>query len=87
MYLIKLGAVRANAFHLNSHSGFVRLVHFGNRAISLENFGSLSSLVYRAYGSEEPKTTEALCYLRDPDTGSQDGFIFPWHLVLDVTCW
>lgn len=70
MPIIKFVAVRANAFHCNSHSGCVRLVHFGNRAISLENFGSPSSLVYRAYGSEEPKTKEALCYLAPEQTGS-----------------
>ncbi|PPQ67388.1 hypothetical protein CVT25_005967 [Psilocybe cyanescens] len=63
--------VRANAFHLNSHSGFVRLVHFGNRAISLENFGSPSSLVLRAYEeSEKLKIKEALCYLAPEQTGS-----------------
>ncbi|KAF6766466.1 dual-domain HisK/Mak2 protein kinase [Ephemerocybe angulata] len=63
--------VRANAFHLNAHSGFVRLVHFGNRAISLENFGSPSSLVLRT--NEEPeklKVKEALCYLAPEQTGS-----------------
>ncbi|KAF8912937.1 dual-domain HisK/Mak2 protein kinase [Gymnopilus junonius] len=63
--------VRANAFHLNSHSGLVRLVHFGNRAISLENFGSPSSLVLRAYEeAEKLKTKEALCYLAPEQTGS-----------------
>ncbi|KAH9486677.1 ATP-dependent RNA helicase SUB2 [Psilocybe cubensis] len=63
--------VRANAFHLNSHSGSVRLVHFGNRAISLENFGSPSSLVLRAYEeSEKLKIKEALCYLAPEQTGS-----------------
>ncbi|PPQ63721.1 hypothetical protein CVT24_004301 [Panaeolus cyanescens] len=63
--------VRANAFHLNSHSGYVRLVHFGNRAISLENYGSPSSLVLRAYGeAEKLKIKEALCYLAPEQTGS-----------------
>lgn len=63
--------VRANAFHLNSHSGFVRLVHFGNRAVSLENFGSPSSLVLRAYEeAEKLKVKEALCYLAPEQTGS-----------------
>jgi len=63
--------VRANAFHLNSHSGFVRLVHFGNRAVSLESFGSPSSLVLRAYEeSEKLKIKEALCYLAPEQTGS-----------------
>ncbi|RXW16010.1 hypothetical protein EST38_g9848 [Candolleomyces aberdarensis] len=63
--------VRANAFHLNAHSGSVRLVHFGNRAVSLENFGSPSSLVLRT--NEEPeklKVKEALCYLAPEQTGS-----------------
>ncbi|TFK76709.1 dual-domain HisK/Mak2 protein kinase [Pluteus cervinus] len=63
--------VRANAFHLNSHSGFVRLVHFGNRAISLESYGSPSSLVLRAYEeNEKRKVKEALCYLAPEQTGS-----------------
>ncbi|KAJ2919335.1 hypothetical protein MD484_g1075, partial [Candolleomyces efflorescens] len=63
--------VRANAFHLNAHSGFVRLVHFGNRAVSLENFGSPSSLVLRTNDdSEKLKVKEALCYLAPEQTGS-----------------
>lgn len=63
--------VRANAFHLNAHSGFVRLVHFGNRAISLENFGSPSSLVLRTNEEQEKlKVKEALCYLAPEQTGS-----------------
>ncbi|KAG2023171.1 atypical/HisK protein kinase [Coprinopsis cinerea AmutBmut pab1-1] len=63
--------VRANAFHLNAHSGFVRLVHFGNRAISLESFGSPSSLVIRANDEPEKlKVKEALCYLAPEQTGS-----------------
>ncbi|KIL70561.1 hypothetical protein M378DRAFT_194875 [Amanita muscaria Koide BX008] len=63
--------VRANAFHLNSHTGIVRLVHFGNRAISLENYGSPSSLVLRAFEeSEKLKVKEALCYLAPEQTGS-----------------
>ncbi|KAF8630202.1 hypothetical protein AX15_003056 [Amanita polypyramis BW_CC] len=63
--------VRANAFHLNSHTGIVRLVHFGNRAISLENYGSPSSLVLRAFEEvEKLKVKEALCYLAPEQTGS-----------------
>ncbi|KAJ7630475.1 hypothetical protein FB45DRAFT_915621 [Roridomyces roridus] len=63
--------VRANAFHLNSHSGIVRFVHFGNRAISLESFGSPSSLVLRAFDElEKVKVKEALCYLAPEQTGS-----------------
>lgn len=63
--------VRANAFHMNSHSGTVRFVHFGNRAISLENFGSPSSLVLRAFEeTEKLKVKEALCYLAPEQTGS-----------------
>ncbi|KAJ7102419.1 dual-domain HisK/Mak2 protein kinase [Mycena belliarum] len=63
--------VRANAFHLNSHSGLVRFVHFGNRAISLENFGSPSSLVLHAFDElEKVKVKEALCYLAPEQTGS-----------------
>lgn len=59
-------AVRANAFHLNSHSGLVRLVHFGNRAVSLEQFGVPSTFVLRSDALEEAqklKVKEALCYL------------------------
>ncbi|KAJ7655307.1 dual-domain HisK/Mak2 protein kinase [Mycena polygramma] len=64
-------AVRANAFHLNSHSGLVRFVHFGNRAVSLESFGSPSSLVLRAFDElEKVKVKEALCYLAPEQTGS-----------------
>lgn len=63
--------VRANAFHLNSHSGLIRFVHFGNRAISLESFGSPSSLVLRAFDElEKVKVKEALCYLAPEQTGS-----------------
>jgi serine/threonine protein kinase len=46
-------------------------VHFGNRAISLENFGSPSSLVLQT--NEEPeklRVKEALCYLAPEQTGS-----------------
>ncbi|TRM62878.1 histidine kinase [Schizophyllum amplum] len=63
--------VRANAFHLNSHSGLVRLVHFGNRAVSLENFGSPSALVINAFHEHEKlRVKEALCYLAPEQTGS-----------------
>ncbi|THU88468.1 hypothetical protein K435DRAFT_830560 [Dendrothele bispora CBS 962.96] len=63
--------VRANAFHLNAHSGMVRFAHFGNRAISLENYGSPSSLVLRAFEeAEKLKVKEALCYLAPEQTGS-----------------
>ncbi|KAG6868248.1 hypothetical protein C0993_005822 [Termitomyces sp. T159_Od127] len=62
--------VRANAFHLNPHSGLVRLIHFGNRAISLENYGSPSSLVLRAPEDDKLKVKEALCYLAPEQTGS-----------------
>jgi serine/threonine protein kinase len=68
---LPISIVRANAFHLNSHSGLVRLVHFGNRAISLENYGSPSSLVLRAFEElEKLKVKEALCYLAPEQTGS-----------------
>lgn len=63
--------VRANAFHLNAHAGIVRFAHFGNRAISLENYGSPSSLVLRTYEEgEKLKVKEALCYLAPEQTGS-----------------
>ncbi|KAA1468392.1 histidine kinase [Dentipellis sp. KUC8613] len=65
--------VRANAYHINAHSGIVRIVHFGNRSISLEQFGGPSSLVIRADAFEEMnkvKVKEALCYLAPEQTGS-----------------
>ena len=66
-------SVRANAFHLNSHTGIVRVVHFGNRAISLENYGSPSSLVLRAFEEvEKLRVKEALCYLAPEQTGSTE---------------
>ncbi|KAK0233760.1 dual-domain HisK/Mak2 protein kinase [Armillaria fumosa] len=68
---VSLPQVRANAFHLNAHSGNVRFVHFGNRAISLEKSGSPSSLVLKAFDeSEKVKVKEALCYLAPEQTGS-----------------
>lgn len=42
--------VRANAFHINIHSGAVRFAHFGNRSESLEKTGGPSQLVLRASG-------------------------------------
>ncbi|GAW08325.1 histidine kinase [Lentinula edodes] len=63
--------IRANAFHLNAHSNIVRFAHFGNRAVSLENYGSPSSLVLRTFEEgEKLKVKEALCYLAPEQTGS-----------------
>ncbi|TFY70059.1 hypothetical protein EVJ58_g21 [Rhodofomes roseus] len=67
--------VRANAFHLNAHSGLVRMVHFGNRAVSLEQFGVPSAFVLSADAFEEAKklkVKEALCYLAPEQTGSME---------------
>ncbi|GJE87861.1 histidine kinase [Phanerochaete sordida] len=67
--------VRANAFHLNAHSGLVRLVHFGNRAVSLEQFGVPSAFVLRSDMFEEAKklkVKEALCYLAPEQTGGME---------------
>ncbi|EKM60729.1 uncharacterized protein PHACADRAFT_155836 [Phanerochaete carnosa HHB-10118-sp] len=67
--------VRANAFHLNAHSGLVRLVHFGNRAVSLEQFGVPSTLVLRSDAMGEAKklkVKEALCYLAPEQTGGME---------------
>ncbi|OCH84424.1 histidine kinase [Obba rivulosa] len=67
--------VRANAFHLNAHSGLVRMVHFGNRAVSLEQFGVPSAFVLRADAFEEVqkfKVKEALCYFAPEQTGSME---------------
>ncbi|KAI0793300.1 histidine kinase [Abortiporus biennis] len=67
--------VRANAFHLNAHTGVARLVHFGNRAVSLEQFGVPSSFVLRADAFEEHrklKVKESLCYLAPEQTGSME---------------
>lgn len=48
----------------------MRFVHFGNRSVSLENFGSPSSLVLRASPLEKRRIKEALCYLAPEQTGS-----------------
>lgn len=68
-------AVRANAYHINAHSGVVRLVHYGNRSVSLEMFGGPSSLVIQADGLGEEnksKVKEALCYMSPEQTGSME---------------
>ncbi|EJD55247.1 hypothetical protein AURDEDRAFT_140870 [Auricularia subglabra TFB-10046 SS5] len=67
--------VRANAFHLSSFSGVVRLVHFGNRSQSLEQLGGPSALVLRSATDamdehEKQRVKEALCYLAPEQTGS-----------------
>ncbi|EPS99596.1 hypothetical protein FOMPIDRAFT_1147208 [Fomitopsis schrenkii] len=70
--------VRANAFHLNVNSGLVRMVHFGNRAVSLEQFGVPSAFVLSADAFEEAKklkVKEALCYLAPEQTGSMETLI------------
>jgi hypothetical protein len=75
--------VRANAFHLAALSGRVRLVHFGNRAISLEQFGGPSELLIQAGGLEETgqlRVKEALCYLAPEQTAqSPDGINIEDH--------
>lgn len=49
----------------------MRFVHFGNRAISLENFGSPSLLVLSTNEEvQKLKVKEALCYLAPEQTGS-----------------
>jgi len=49
----------------------VRFVHFGNRAVSLENFGSPSLLVLSTNEEvQKLKVKEALCYLAPEQTGS-----------------
>ncbi|KAF9258589.1 dual-domain HisK/Mak2 protein kinase [Marasmius fiardii PR-910] len=63
--------IRANAFHLNAHSGVVRFAHFGNRAVSLEDYGSPSNFVLQTYEEMQLlKVKEALCYLAPEQTGS-----------------
>jgi len=67
--------VRLNAFHMNTQSGTVRLVHFGNRAISLEQFGGPSSFVLQADSQEGPereRVRNAMCYLAPEQTGGYD---------------
>jgi hypothetical protein len=67
--------VRLNAFHLNAQSGAVRLVHFGNRAISLEQFGGPSTFVLRAEGTvgrERDSVRDALISLAPEQTGTFD---------------
>lgn len=64
--------VRPNAFHLNTHSGRVRLVHYGNRAVSLEQYGGPTELVFQADvlgESARYKVKEALCHLAPEQTG------------------
>lgn len=64
--------VRANAFHLNAHSGLVRFAHFGNRSVSLEQLGGPSALVIQADNLEDVekrRVKEALCYLSPEQTG------------------
>lgn len=54
------------------------MVHFGNRAVSLEQFGVPSAFVLSADAFEEAKklkVKEALCYLG-----------MPTHSTLDHTC-
>jgi len=49
----------------------VRFAHFGNRAISLENFGSPSLLVLSTNEEgQKLRVKEALCYLAPEQTGS-----------------
>lgn len=53
----------------------MRLVHFGNRAVSLEQFGGPTELVFQADVLGETarcKVKEALCYLAPEQTGSWD---------------
>lgn len=67
--------MRLNAFHMNSQSGSVRLVHFGNRAISLEQLGGPSSFVVQAdtqEGPERDQVRDAMCYLAPEQTGTFD---------------
>jgi hypothetical protein len=54
------------------HTGAVRLCHFGNRSISLEQFGGPSELVIRSETLEEVeklKVKEAICYMAPEQTG------------------
>ena len=60
--------VRANAFHVNIHSGVVRFAHFGNRSESLETTGGPSALVLRASGLLGPGGVGG----RDPSDGGED---------------
>ncbi|EIN13359.1 histidine kinase [Punctularia strigosozonata HHB-11173 SS5] len=65
--------VRANAFHVNVHTGLVRLCHFGNRSVSLEQYGGPSELVIRSEAMDEAeklKVKEAICYMAPEQTGS-----------------
>jgi serine/threonine protein kinase len=67
--------VRANAFHVNVHSGVVRFSHFGNRSESLERTGGPSALVIQADSmpfSEQKKVKEAICYLAPEQTGTAE---------------
>jgi hypothetical protein len=76
-------SVRANAFHLAALSGRVRLVHFGNRATSFEQFGGPTELLIQAEALEKTqqlKIKEALCYLAPEQTAqSPDGINIEDH--------
>jgi hypothetical protein len=60
---------------MNAQSGSVRLVHFGNRAISLEQLGGPSSFVLQAEtqeGAERDQVRDAMCYLAPEQTGNYE---------------
>ncbi|KAI5991480.1 STKc type histidine kinase [Pisolithus albus] len=80
--------VRANAFHINVHSGVVRIVHFGNRSVSLEEAGGPSQLVIdyshpdtilvsRSISPE--KVIEALHYLAPEQVSSSPSVVQEDH--------
>lgn len=64
--------VRANAFHSNSQSGLVRLVHFGNRAESLERLCHPSSPVTQVFTDEVAALKHAICHLAPEQVGGFD---------------
>jgi hypothetical protein len=60
---------------MNAQSGSVRLVHFGNRAVSLEQLGGPSLFVVQAdtqEGPERDQIREAMCYLAPEQSGTYD---------------
>jgi hypothetical protein len=89
--------VRANAFHVNIHSGAVRFAHFGNRSESLEKTGGPSQLVLRASGlipnKDEGNTEDGDSSgadeqrRRDDDLRSEPGDLVDTRKVKEAICY
>lgn len=67
-----VSTVRANAFHWNTQSGLVRLVHFGNRSESLEQFCRPSFPAIQGFINEVAGLKQAICYQAPEQVGGYD---------------